>query len=215
MICKKCGCRVSDTAMFCDKCGASMAEFGEKESEKAKDISFAKKNKKLIAVVAILVLCLIGFVVAKKMGMLLDQKTKYAVIGVQAIKEDLLVPDSINVLDVMVYEKPEDEIQKDLAEDEDGTTVVGNVYVYCSATNRGGGITDEEYLCNILSDGTCVVKTEDSQIEEYEGLYTMMGLEPDEDLCEEWGKRDWQEAMDELLPKMVEVNAKTVMNQLK
>lgn len=31
MICKKCGCRVSDTAAFCDKCGAPMAEFGQKE----------------------------------------------------------------------------------------------------------------------------------------------------------------------------------------
>ena len=31
MICKKCGCRVNDTATFCDKCGASMAEFGQKE----------------------------------------------------------------------------------------------------------------------------------------------------------------------------------------
>ena len=31
MICKKCGCRVSDSAAFCDKCGASMAEFGQKE----------------------------------------------------------------------------------------------------------------------------------------------------------------------------------------
>ena len=32
MICKKCGCRVSDTATFCDKCGASMTEFGQKEA---------------------------------------------------------------------------------------------------------------------------------------------------------------------------------------
>lgn len=34
MICKKCGCRVSDTAAFCDKCGAPMAEFGQAEPPK-------------------------------------------------------------------------------------------------------------------------------------------------------------------------------------
>lgn len=35
MICKKCGCRVNNTASFCDKCGAPMAEFGIKESKNA------------------------------------------------------------------------------------------------------------------------------------------------------------------------------------
>jgi len=46
MICKKCGCRVSDTATFCDKCGASMTEFGQKEAtvESVKKVAFDKEN---------------------------------------------------------------------------------------------------------------------------------------------------------------------------
>lgn len=47
MICKKCGCRVSDSAAFCDKCGASMAEFGQKEvsaPQKAKSPEEKKKE---------------------------------------------------------------------------------------------------------------------------------------------------------------------------
>ena len=73
MICKKCGCRVSDTAAFCDKCGASMAEFGQKETPKpATDEKFStmfgkvKDNKQaeiilLVAVAIIVILCAILF----------------------------------------------------------------------------------------------------------------------------------------------------------
>lgn len=215
MICKKCGCRVSDTAMFCDKCGAPMAEFDEKEPAQIENISFVKRNKKIIVIVAILILILLGFVLAQRTGLFIDQKTKYAIIGVQAIKDQLLVPDSINVLDVMVYERPEEEIQQDIEEDDDGIVVIANVYAYCTATNRGGGITDEEYVCNVLSDGTGIVNTEDSVIESYESLYTMMGLEPDEEQCEEWGQRDWNNTMDEVALLWVEVNSKAVMNRLR
>lgn len=73
MICKKCGCRVSDTASFCDKCGASMAGFGQKEAPKpATDEKFStmfgkvKDNKqaKIILLAAgaiIVILCAILF----------------------------------------------------------------------------------------------------------------------------------------------------------
>lgn len=61
MICKKCGCRVSDTAAFCDKCGAPMAEFGEKEPEAAATAAIDKKQaarlaKILVPVVLILMI---------------------------------------------------------------------------------------------------------------------------------------------------------------
>jgi len=46
MICKKCGCRVSDSAAFCDKCGASMAEFGQKEVSAPQKPSRQKKEKR-------------------------------------------------------------------------------------------------------------------------------------------------------------------------
>lgn len=73
MICKKCGCRVNDTATFCEKCGAPMAEFGQKEAQKpATDEKLStilhkvEDNKQakiiLLAAVAIIVLlCAILF----------------------------------------------------------------------------------------------------------------------------------------------------------
>ncbi len=48
MICKKCGCRVSDTATFCEKCGAPMAEFGIKEETPQKNESAAIKSGKAV-----------------------------------------------------------------------------------------------------------------------------------------------------------------------
>lgn len=48
MICKKCGCRVSDTATFCEKCGAPMAEFGIKEETPQKKESAAIKSGKAV-----------------------------------------------------------------------------------------------------------------------------------------------------------------------
>lgn len=73
MICKKCGCRVSDTAAFCDKCGAPMAEFGQAKPPKpttdekiSTAFGKAKDNKQvkiilLIAVAIIVILCAIMF----------------------------------------------------------------------------------------------------------------------------------------------------------
>lgn len=62
MICKKCGCRVSDTATFCEKCGAPMAEFGIKESENAgvqKEKSF-KTKLPIFVVIALVCIAALG-----------------------------------------------------------------------------------------------------------------------------------------------------------
>ena len=56
MICKKCGCRVSDSAAFCDKCGASMAEFGQKEVSAPQKAKSPEERKKKIIIIALIVL---------------------------------------------------------------------------------------------------------------------------------------------------------------
>ena len=53
MICKKCGCRVNDTATFCDKCGASMAEFGQKEGT-VESVKKSPSTKKIVVAVVVL-----------------------------------------------------------------------------------------------------------------------------------------------------------------
>lgn len=57
MICKKCGCLVSDTATFCDKCGAPMAEFGQKEARDTQKSTLSKEKKKKIILAALVVVC--------------------------------------------------------------------------------------------------------------------------------------------------------------
>jgi len=66
MICKKCGCRVSDTAAFCDKCGAPMAEFGMPEdsglqgTENIEKAARKKPSKKIIVFIVLAVIVVIG-----------------------------------------------------------------------------------------------------------------------------------------------------------
>lgn len=70
MICRKCGCRVSDTATFCEKCGAPMAEFGISKEKREnilvkKGKAFAQKVKddrkfRIIIVVACVLLVLVA-----------------------------------------------------------------------------------------------------------------------------------------------------------
>ena len=61
MICKKCGCRVSNAATFCEKCGAPMAEFGIKESTSA-EVQKGKNLKTKLPIFAVIALvCIAAF----------------------------------------------------------------------------------------------------------------------------------------------------------
>lgn len=59
MICKRCGCRVNDEAKFCDKCGASMAEFGKSEESKPSAIKTVFEENKRSVILIGTVLCII------------------------------------------------------------------------------------------------------------------------------------------------------------
>lgn len=60
MICKKCGCRVSDTASYCIKCGAAMNEYGISEQEfQSKGKDNKKKVSRKIVVLAIVLVALL------------------------------------------------------------------------------------------------------------------------------------------------------------
>lgn len=100
MICKKCGCRVSDTATFCDKCGAPMAEFGQKETPKP-TLKLTKNRKRLliasVAILALILVCAGGLLFESQ------QKKNYANRAAKAIREDEGEWSSID--EVYVYEK--------------------------------------------------------------------------------------------------------------
>lgn len=126
MICKKCGCRVSDTAAFCDKCGAPMEEFGIKEQTDCSDVHAQKVTKGqadiskwaigIIAVVLIAIVC--GFFFMSQ------QKKNYANRAVRAIRSEEYTTSSIDA--IYVYEK---EVAV--------TLLNGNEYI-CNMLNDGG-----------------------------------------------------------------------------
>lgn len=131
MICKKCGCRVSDTASFCDKCGAPMAEFGIKEQPNSSD-ALSKKAAKgqadinkwaigIIAVVLIAIVC--GFFFMNQ------QKRSYANRAIWAIRSEEYTTSSIDT--IYVYEKK------------------------VAVTLLNGN----EYICNMLNDGGVQILT--------------------------------------------------------
>lgn len=74
MICKKCGCRVSDDASYCMKCGAAMNEYGISEQElQSKEKGNKKKGGRKIVILAIVVVVLLILVkIATSQGQLIN-----------------------------------------------------------------------------------------------------------------------------------------------
>ena len=126
MICKKCGCRVSDTATFCEKCGAPMAEFGIKEQTHSSDARTSKTTKGqadinkwaigIIVVVLIAIVC--GFFFIRQ------QEKNYANRAIRAIRSEEYTTSNIDT--IYVYEK---EVAV--------TLLNGNEYI-CNMRNDGG-----------------------------------------------------------------------------
>ena len=88
MICKKCGCRVSDSAAFCAKCGASMAEFGQKEVSAPQKAKSPEERKKKIIIIALIVLGVLAVLFGVK-------KIAVANKAVKAIRSEYLVTSGV------------------------------------------------------------------------------------------------------------------------
>lgn len=96
MICKKCGCRVSDTAVFCDKCGASMAEFGQKEVSETQKTKSPKERKKRMIIVALIILGILVVLFGVK-------KVAVANKAVEAIRDEYVVVSGVKEVYVEHY----------------------------------------------------------------------------------------------------------------
>lgn len=96
MICKKCGCRVSDTAAFCDKCGASMAEYGQKEVSTPQKTKSSEERKKKIIIITLLVLAILAFLFGVK-------KVAVANKAVKAIRDEYLVVSGVKEIYIEHY----------------------------------------------------------------------------------------------------------------
>lgn len=227
MICKKCGCRVNDDAAFCDKCGASMAEFGEKETPKPKGDTLILKNKKLVIAIAVVLAVLLAVLLVARNGAFIDEKTKYAIQATQAIQESLLAPDSIKVLDAYVAKYSDDEEKEDTqdkeenkeedAEDEEEESkTIYWVYIYCTAQTRGGGISDDAYICYIHEDGTVSTIDEDRYIENlkdsFSTLYEYFGMTFEFD--EQKYRQQFQDRFRQIMAEGTKIDVKKIMKAI-
>ena len=97
MICKKCGCRVSDTAAFCEKCGAPMAEFGMTE-EKQAVLPPKDPKKTMTAVLAVIIAALIALLCVKFVPTLFRSTESYMAEGDYA----------------KAYEKAQSDVERDM-----------------------------------------------------------------------------------------------------
>lgn len=107
MICKKCGCRVSDTATFCEKCGALMAEFGEPEVQK-NGTQIAKKEKRIIVGIILLLICCIGGLLTYRNGWLLKPNERYVLWAAREAKAQIEFPKTFQLERAFVRNEEDD-----------------------------------------------------------------------------------------------------------
>lgn len=105
MICRKCGCRVSDTATFCEKCGAPVEEFGVQEIKGKVHTTINKKR--IIVVIIFLFICCIGVFFAYKNGAFLKQNERYVLQAAKAARAQTKFPSTFELYKAYV-KKPSD-----------------------------------------------------------------------------------------------------------
>lgn len=160
MICKKCGNKVSDTAAFCDKCGASMAEFEESLScPVTKGIVQPKKKHPLfLALIILIVLACIGLsaYAAYRNGLFLQPNERYALLAARCVQKYLGNPDGFQLYEASVMTQDEN--------DSSGSINVFTAYQYVTTNHE----TNEIYvsmafgLVYIDKDGGCQYQDENT-----------------------------------------------------
>lgn len=101
MICRKCGCRVSDDASYCMKCGAPMEEFGKTDPEMVKKVGLQYSSKAIFLVLLSLFLLLAIVLFVKKDRLRkpfgLEAKSSY-----EEVKNVLGEPDDFDSFDTII-----------------------------------------------------------------------------------------------------------------
>ncbi len=144
--CPECGNEVSDKAVFCSNC------------------SYPFKKKKTISKKTILILSTLFVVLVASiftMMFLVNKKTleeKAVINSFEKLDKILLAPDSINVYECVSRDfTKEDGYNANSNVDENGNPRKDvMVYIHFSSTNKGGGITESEYLFACDKDGEVI-----------------------------------------------------------
>ena len=137
--CPECNQEVSDSANSCPKCGYPLKESTLKKVESS--IKENKKSyKKILIIVGIVIVAVIAIIVYA--GMPHGKEEKLVKMVVEDIQDDLLVPESMEVLECYTYcidASLEDGTGYDQFSSHDNVIYCN---IYYKATNKSGGITD-------------------------------------------------------------------------
>lgn len=159
MICKKCGCRVDDAAKFCNKCGASMEEFGEQEVQK-NGVQIAKKEKRIIVGVILLFICCIGGLLTYRNGWLLKPNERYVLWAAREAKAQTEFPKTFQLERAFV---------KNDEDDSDGQTSVCLVYSALSEMDNNNMEATVEFtfaLVTVHKFGKCTYTDESTVMQQ-------------------------------------------------
>ena len=175
--CPECGKEISDQAANCPNCGFPLnnVKGWPTAVPRLSDEDIEKKKKTKIAVgltaAGILIVVVVFLVLILRKDTLTPQEMAVKV-GYQAVKQNLLNPDSMIVYSCYAHEtQSEQSRSENSAEDSDSDSGYENnfdmieVYLYIGAQNKSGGITDEEYVITCNMDGELLNVSSKSEYE--------------------------------------------------
>ena len=146
--CVHCGRELLDEAVACPYCGTLTG-----------NVNKGRHNKRILMILLILLaafVLVVGAVLLWAGKTRLSREERYALMVVQQIQEQLLVPDSIYIYDIRVNLYDEEEKNDSIL----GETL-GGAYVHYSAENRVGGTTENEIIAYFNLDGISLLSEDD------------------------------------------------------
>ena len=228
--CPECGKEISDQAANCPNCGfpvnnvkgwpTALPQLSDEDIEKRKRTKIAVG---LIATGIIIVIAV--FLISALWEETLTPQEMAVKVGYQAVKQNLLNPDSMIVYSCYAHEtQSEQSRSENSAEDSDSDSGYENnfdmieVYLYIGAQNKSGGITDEEYVITCNMDGELLNVSSKSEYEatdiselSHQTAGSWLEVEYAKLVTPAW--KDWQEYSGEDLEDIINSKATTIRGQ--
>ena len=230
--CPECGKEISDQAANCPNCGfpvnnvkgwpTAVPQLSDEDIEKRKRTKIAVG---LIATGIIIVIAV--FLISALWEETLTPQEMAVKVGYQAVKQNLLNPDSMIVYSCYAHEtQSEQSRSENSAEDSDSDSGYENnfdmieVYLYIGAQNKSGGITDEEYVITCNMDGELLNVSSKSEYEatdiselSHQTAGSWLEVEYAKLVTPAW--KDWQEYSGEDLEDIINSKATTIREEIK
>lgn len=228
--CPECGKEISDQAANCPNCGFPMNNVKGWPTAvpqlSDEDIEKRKRTKIAVGLIATGIIIVIAvFLISALWEETLTPQEMAVKVGYQAVKQNLLNPDSMIVYSCYAHEtQSEQSRSENSAEDSDSDSGYENnfdmieVYLYIGAQNKSGGITDEEYVITCNMDGELLNVSSKSEYEatdiselSHQTAGSWLEVEYAKLVTPAW--KDWQEYSGEDLEDIINSKATAIREQ--